>query len=252
MTPLRLRMIENMRIRNLAPLTQTACVEHVSRFARRFGQSPENLGQDGIRVWQLHLVQEKQLAASSICVTVATLRCLYTVTLKRPWAVEDDIPISKQPKKLPIVLSPEEVASFLNVVKSLKHRLILTVCCAAGLRTRVAARPRSAVMSRAVTAAAVSVSPAIRAATGTVLNARISHAPNGCETATPNCSAWRISMSCSRCRTRSRRSRSRTRPWSMTSCSARRQKRCVSSPRTRNIWARRSGSSRSFTPGART
>jgi site-specific recombinase XerD len=127
-------MIEDMRIRNLSPQTQRAYVEQVSRFARHFGQPPERLGQDEIRTWQVYLVEERRLAASSISVAVAALRFVYTVTLKRPWIVEDDIPTSRQPKKLPIVPSPEEVARFLDAVKSPKHRMILTVCYATGLR----------------------------------------------------------------------------------------------------------------------
>ena len=118
MTPLRRRMIEDMQIRNLAPLTQTAYVEHVARFARHFGRSPEQLGPAEIRAWLLHLAQDKHLAASSISVAVAALRFLYTVTLKRPWTVEDDIPTGRQPQKLPVVLSPEEVAAFLDAVKT--------------------------------------------------------------------------------------------------------------------------------------
>jgi len=134
MTPLRRRMIEDMRIRNLAPLTQSAYVEQVSRFARHFGQPPERLGPDEIRAWQIYLVEERRLAASSISVAVAALRFVYTVTLKGPWVVEEDIPTSRQPKKLPVVPSPEEVARFLDAVKSPKHRMILTACYAAGLR----------------------------------------------------------------------------------------------------------------------
>jgi integrase/recombinase XerD len=134
MTPLRRRMIEDMRIRNLSPQTQRAYVEQVSRFARHFGQPPERLGQDEIRAWQVYLVEERRLAASSISVAVAALRFVYSVTLKRPWIVEDDIPTGRQPKKLPVVPSPEEVARFLDAVKSPKHRMILTVCYATGLR----------------------------------------------------------------------------------------------------------------------
>ncbi len=134
MTPLRRRMIEDMRIRNLSPQTQRAYVEQVSRFALHFGQSPERLGQDEIRAWQIYLVEERRLAASSISVAVAALRFVYTVTLKRPWIVEDDIPTSRQPKKLPVVPSPAEVVRFLDAVKSPKHRMILTVCYATGLR----------------------------------------------------------------------------------------------------------------------
>jgi integrase/recombinase XerD len=134
MTPLRLRMIENMEIRNLAPLTQKAYVEQVSRFARHFGRSPEHLGPDEIRLWLLHLTRDKQLSASSMSVAVSALRFCYMVTLGRTWTIETDIPTQRQPKKLPTVLSPEEVAAFLDAVKSVKQRVILTVCYAAGLR----------------------------------------------------------------------------------------------------------------------
>ena len=101
MTPLRRRMIEDMRIRNLSPQTQRVYVEQVSRFARHFGLPPEQLGQEEIRAWQVYLVEERRLAASSISVAVAALRFVYAVTLKRPWVVEDDIPTSRQSKKLP-------------------------------------------------------------------------------------------------------------------------------------------------------
>ena len=96
MTPLRRRMIEDMQIRNLAPHTQRAYVEQVVRFARHFRKSPELLGPAEIRAYLLHLAQDKHLAASSIIVAVAALRFLYTVTLKRPWVVEDDIPTGRQ------------------------------------------------------------------------------------------------------------------------------------------------------------
>jgi integrase/recombinase XerD len=101
MTPLRLRMIEDMRIRNLSQRTQTTYVEQVARFARHFGKSPELLGPAEIRSWRLHLAENKRLAASSISVTVAALRFLYTVTLRQPWGVEDEIPTGRRPQKLP-------------------------------------------------------------------------------------------------------------------------------------------------------
>ena len=88
MTALRLRMIEDMRIRNLSQRTQATYVEQVARFARHFGKSPELLGPAEIRSWRLHLAENKRLAASSIWVTVAALRFLYTVTLRQPWVVE--------------------------------------------------------------------------------------------------------------------------------------------------------------------
>lgn len=134
MTPLRLRMIEDMQIRDLAPLTQTCYVQQVSLFARHFGQSPERLGREEIRAYQVYLARDKQQAASSISVAVAALRFLYTVTLKRDWAVEEDIPAGRQPRRLPDVPSQAEVERLLAAVTDLKHRAILTICYATGLR----------------------------------------------------------------------------------------------------------------------
>ena len=99
------------------PNTQRVYVEQVARFARHFGKSPELLGPAEIRsMCRSTWPRTSALAASSIIVAVAALRFLYTVTLKRPWIVEDDIPAGRQARKLPVVLSPEEVAAFLNAV----------------------------------------------------------------------------------------------------------------------------------------
>jgi site-specific recombinase XerD len=140
MTPLRQHMIEDMRIRNLAPNTQRAYVEQISRFARHFGKSPELLGPAEIRAYQLHLVQERQLSASSVLVAVAAIRFLYKVTLKRNWSIEEVVPTCRKPQRLPVVLSRDEVLRFLDAVAMLKHRVILTVCYAAGLRISEAVR----------------------------------------------------------------------------------------------------------------
>jgi integrase/recombinase XerD len=140
MTPLRQRMLEDMQVRNLSPLTQRSYVEHVSRFARHFGRSPALLGPEEIRAYQLYLTNEKQLSTASIVVTVAALRFLYTVTLQKAWAVEVVIPAPKVPQTLPVVLSPAEVVQFLDHVAAPKHRAILTTCYAAGLRISEAVR----------------------------------------------------------------------------------------------------------------
>jgi integrase/recombinase XerD len=134
MSPLRRRMIEDMQIRNLATHTQRVYVEQVARFARYFHKSPDLLGPTEIRTYLIHLTQDRRLAASSIIVVVSALRFFYTVTLRRPWVVEDDIPTGRQAKKLPVVLSQDEVLHFLKAVDNLKHRVILTVCYATGLR----------------------------------------------------------------------------------------------------------------------
>jgi len=95
MNPLRRHMIDDMEIRNLTPNTQRAYIEQASRFARHFGKSLDHLGPAEIRMYLLHLVNDKHLAASSIIVAVSALRFLYTITLKRAWVVEDIIRAGK-------------------------------------------------------------------------------------------------------------------------------------------------------------
>jgi site-specific recombinase XerD len=109
-------------------------VQQVSLFARYFNKSPDQLGPEDIRAYQLHLTNEKKLAPGSVLIAVAALRFLYKVSLKRDWIFEDAIPGPKKPQKLPVVLSPEEILRFLGCVGNTKHRTILTTCYAAGLR----------------------------------------------------------------------------------------------------------------------
>lgn len=134
MTSLRQRMTEDMRIRNLALNTQTSYLQQVSLFARHFNKSPEYLGPEEIRAYQVYLTSERKLAPGSVLIAVAALRFLYKVSLKREWPFDEVIPAPKKPQKLPVILSPEEVLQFLGCVGSMKHRAILTVCYAAGLR----------------------------------------------------------------------------------------------------------------------
>ena len=134
MTSLRQRMTEDMRIRNLALSTQTSYLQQVSLFARHFNKSPEYLGPEEIRAYQVYLTSERKLAPGSVLIAVAALRFLYKVSLKREWPFDEVIPAPKKPQKLPVILSPEEVLQFLGCVGSMKHRAILTACYAAGLR----------------------------------------------------------------------------------------------------------------------
>jgi site-specific recombinase XerD len=134
MASLRQRMIEDMQVRNLSPNTQDSYVQQVSRFARYFHASPELLGTEQIRSYQVYLTNEKKLASSSIIIAVSALRFLYNVTLHKDWRLEEAIPAPKKPQKLPVVLSPEEIRHFLDCVTNVKHRTILTTCYAAGLR----------------------------------------------------------------------------------------------------------------------
>ncbi len=140
MTTLRQRMTEDMQVRNLSPHTQTSYVQQVSLFARHFHKSPEALGPEEIRTYQVYLTNEKKLAPGSILIAVAALRFLYKVSLKKEWPFDEVIPAPKKPQKLPVVLSPEEVLHFLESVHNTKHRAILTTCYAAGLRISEAVR----------------------------------------------------------------------------------------------------------------
>jgi site-specific recombinase XerD len=102
-------MIEHVQVRNLAPHTQATYTLHVSLFARYFRKSPDLLGPEEIRDYQLYLTNQRRLAPSSIIVTTAALRFLYNVTLKKGWNLEASIPAPKQPQKLPVMLSLAEV-----------------------------------------------------------------------------------------------------------------------------------------------
>ena len=133
MTPLRQRLLDDMRIRNLARNTQETYLLQVATFAKHFARSPELLGPEEVRAYQVHLLNTRKLAPSSITIAAAALRFLYSVTLKRDWALTD-IPLPKKPHTLPVILSREEVARFLGSVVDLKHRTILMVAYAAGLR----------------------------------------------------------------------------------------------------------------------
>ena len=96
MTPVRQRMTEDMQVRNLSPHTQTSYVQQVSLFARYFGKSPELLGPEEIRAYQVYLTNERKLAPGSVLIAVAALRFLYKVSLKKDWTFADAIPAPKK------------------------------------------------------------------------------------------------------------------------------------------------------------
>ena len=122
MTSLRRRMTEDMQARSLSPQTQATYVQQVSLFARHFNRSPELLGPEQIRSYQVYLTNQRKLAPSSISIAIAALRFLYKITLRKDWSLEEVIPTPKTPQKLPIVLSQEQVLQFLGCVRNVKHR----------------------------------------------------------------------------------------------------------------------------------
>src|SRR6478736_9622343 len=97
MTPLRQRMIEDMRLRNYAPRTIEVYVERVATFAKHFGKSPERLGAADVRAYLLFLVQEKHASWSYYNQALCALRFLYDVTLRQDWVL-DGVVFPKQPK----------------------------------------------------------------------------------------------------------------------------------------------------------
>ena len=132
MSPLRRRMIEDMTIRNLAPATQQSYVQAVAKFSRYFGRSPDRLGLEDVRNYQVHLAS-RGVAWASLNLTVCALRFFYGVTLGRA-EMPELIVYARTPRKLPVVLSGEEVVRFLEAVPGLKSRVALTTAYAAGLR----------------------------------------------------------------------------------------------------------------------
>src|SRR6266446_5049706 len=131
-TTLRRRMIEDMTIRKFAPRTQEGYIRAVKGFSSFFGASPDRASFEDLRRYQLHLVASGA-GTPTINHTVTALRFLFIVTLRKPQLVAR-LPFIRQPRKLPIVLSPEEVARLLDAAPSLKYKAALSVAYGAGLR----------------------------------------------------------------------------------------------------------------------
>ena len=132
MSPLRRRMIEDMTVRNLSPATQRSYINAVQKFSRHFGRSPDRLDLDDVHAFQVHLVSAG-ISWASLNQIVCALRFFYGITLSQD-DVPERIPYARKPRKLPVILSAEEVVQFLEAVSSLKARAALTCAYAAGLR----------------------------------------------------------------------------------------------------------------------
>lgn len=132
MTPLRERFVDDLRLRNYAPRTIATYVAKVARFAKHFGRSPEVLGPEDVRAFQLHLL-ERRVSWSQFNQSACALRLLYGMTLQRPEELPF-IPFGKRPKKLPCVFSPEEVVQLLAAAKPGRERMLLQTTYACGMR----------------------------------------------------------------------------------------------------------------------
>ncbi|HEY5546933.1 MAG TPA: site-specific integrase, partial [Gemmatimonadaceae bacterium] len=133
MTRLRKRMLEDLRVRNYSAKTQQIYIHHVARFANHFGRSSDQLSTEDIRTYLVHLVDTEHVSWSLFNQAACALRFFYLVTLGQGEVVPH-IPFPRTSKKLPTVLSAQEVARLLRAVRNAKHRAVLITIYAAGLR----------------------------------------------------------------------------------------------------------------------
>jgi integrase/recombinase XerD len=132
MSPLRRRMIEDMTIRQFTPGTQHTYVRLVKQFSAFFGRSPDKAAFEDVRRYQLYLTS-RGVSPFTINAATTALRFLFRVTLQRP-DIADHTPLIPQPQKLPVILSPEEVARLLEAARGPKYKAALSVAYGAGLR----------------------------------------------------------------------------------------------------------------------
>ena len=131
-SPLRRRMIEDMTIRKFAPKTQHDYVQRVKDFAAFLGRSPDTAKSEDVRGFRLHLASSGA-GTPKINATVSALRFFFKVTLDRP-DLAKHLSFMHEPRKVPVVLSPEEVARFLEAAPGIKYKAALSVAYGAGLR----------------------------------------------------------------------------------------------------------------------
>jgi integrase/recombinase XerD len=126
-------MLEDLQIRNYSPTTVRIYLHAVTEFARYFGKAPDQLGAEHIRQYQLFLIKEKRVSQSTSIQVVCALRFLYTHTLNRKIGIER-IPFPRRERKLPLILSREEVKALLEAPRQLRHRALLAILYGSGLR----------------------------------------------------------------------------------------------------------------------
>jgi integrase/recombinase XerD len=133
MTPLRQRMLDELRLRNYADFTVERYLDAVKSFARYFHRSPDQLGPEQIREYLLHLVKDRKAAPNTVQVHRAALRFLYVKTLGRPW-FDEQVARTRRRPGLPAVLSTEEITRILDHTTNLKHWTMIATFYATGLR----------------------------------------------------------------------------------------------------------------------
>src|SRR6266700_6881655 len=130
--PLQQRMIEDMSLRRFGEKTQKDYIRAVKNLKNFLQRSPDTASNEDLRLFQLHLA-ENRVGAPTINSTVSALRFFFTVTLDRADAVRH-LAFVHEPRKLPVVLSPEEVARFLEAAPGVKYKAAFSAAYGAGLR----------------------------------------------------------------------------------------------------------------------
>ncbi len=133
MTQLRKMMLEELQRRNYAQNTVKGYLRIVQDFAQYFHQRPDKLGADHLRQYQAHLFQDRRLNAGTVQQYVAALRFFFNKTLKRRYML-DDLPMPKRHRKLPEILSPDEVALLIGSASNLFHQTMLMTLYSTGMR----------------------------------------------------------------------------------------------------------------------
>jgi integrase/recombinase XerD len=133
MTRLRKRMLEELQRRNYSPNTIRPYLYAVEDFARFFGESPDKLGQEHLRQYQLHLTNDCKLTVETISGRISAIRFFFVKVLRRPYR-EIDLVYPKRPERLPLILSEEEVARLIESASTSYHRVILMTLYATGMR----------------------------------------------------------------------------------------------------------------------
>ena len=132
-TALRQQMIEAMVLRGFAQRTQEAYVDCVFALARHYREAPDRLEGPQLQSYLLHLITDKKQAYASVNQAACALRFLYCTVLRQP-ELRLDIPMAKVPKRLPQILSREEVTRLLGAATTLRAQTLLSTTYAAGLR----------------------------------------------------------------------------------------------------------------------
>ncbi len=133
MTHLRHAMLEELQRRNYAKTTVDAYIHAVEQFSKHFKRPPDRLTLDHLRTYQAYLLRERKLGPRTVRLHVAALRFFFVKTLRRRYVL-DDTPYPKAPRRLPMILTLEEVQRLIESARTLTERTMLMVLYSTGMR----------------------------------------------------------------------------------------------------------------------